>query len=632
MKKCPLLMIPSLLLSLLSDAQLPSLNVASIPDSLTKNASVVKRYENSFFEITDIDRAYLKTHEVYTILNPDGANKLFIVEPYDNKFFFLENVEIKVYDAAGKQINKYKKKDMMTYGGSDDLINDNKNAYIRIPAPSYPITIETEVERKYKGSLFLPSYDIIVPDECVQQSSFTVKVPKSLDLRYKEQEIKLSPKVTEDDKYKTYVWSVNNLPAIQTEPGAVNPENLYPRILLAANRFKMDDYEGDMSTWKSLGLWFNELHKGVDVLPEDRQAFFKNLVKDAKDDREKVRIIYDYLQKNFRYVSIQLGIGGWKSLPATFTDQKKYGDCKGLTNYMHAALKTVGVRSHRAFVNSQYDMAPSDPNFPTARFNHVILCVPQPKDSIWLECTNKVIDFGTLGSSTENRNALLITEEGGVLVPTPKSVATANKFNVLTTIVIQPDGSGKVVSKFNTTGYFKMMIDYVANEKKDDQKDFIINYMGYKQPDEFVFARKEDPANMLAELEMVLEKIPEFIAGNKMFLSPRQYKLSETKLPKADKRKLDYYFKNPYVKMDTTVIKLPDGFAIDALPQSKDIKCALASYQTKFWYDEGQKAIFSTTSLTLNQMQIPASEYASVKKFFDDVALDDAQRIVIKKQ
>lgn len=631
MKKSPLLMIPLLLLSLWINAQLPSLNVALIPDSLKKNASVVKRFENSFFEITDIDRGYLKTHEAYTILNADGAYKLHFSEEYDNKFFFLESVEIKVYDAAGKQISKYKKKDLMTYGGSDDLISDDKRAYIRIPASSYPITIETEVEKKYKGSLFLPSYSIIVPDEGVQQSTFTVKVPKSLDLRYKEQEIKLPPHVTEDDKYKTYVWSVKNLPAIQTEPGAVSPVNRYPLILLAANRFKMDDYEGDMSSWKNLGLWYNDLHKGVDVLPEDRQAFLKNLVKDAKDDREKVRLIYDYLQKNFRYVSIQLGIGGWKSLPATFTDQKKYGDCKGLTNYMYAALKVVGVRSHRALINSQYDMAPVDPNFPMARFNHVILCVPQPKDSIWLECTNKVIDFGVLGSSTENRNALLITEAGGVLVPTPKSVATANKFNVLTTIVIQPDGSGKVVSKFNTTGYFKMLIDYVVNEKKDDQKDFIINYMGYKQPDEFIFARKEDPVNMLTELEMVVEKVPEFIAGNKMFLSPRQYKLSETKLPKADKRKLDYYFRNPYVKTDTTMIKLPEGFAIEALPQSKEIKCSLASYQTKFWYDESEKAVFSTTLLTLNQLQIPAAEYAAVRKFFDDVALDDAQRIVIKK-
>lgn len=625
-------MVPALLLALWSNAQLPPLSVSAIPDSLKKNASVIKRYENSFFEITDIDRGYLKTHEVYTILNEDGAARLNVTEHFDNKFFFLENVDIRVYDATGKQINKYKKKDMMSYGGSDGLIDDNKYAYIRVPAPSYPITIETVIEKKYKGSLFLPSYDVIVPDEGVQQSTFTVKVPKALDLRYKEQQIKLAPKITEDEKYKTYTWSVSNLAAIRSEPNAVSSESRYPRIILAANRFKMDDYEGDMSTWKNLGLWYNNMHKGLEVLPDDRKAFLQNLVKDAKDDREKVRLIYDYLQKNFRYVSIQLGIGGWKSLPATFTDQKKYGDCKGLTNYMYAALKAVGIKSHPALINAVYNKEPVDPNFPMSGFNHVILCVPQAKDSIWLECTSKTTDFGVLGVFTENRNALLVTEQGGVLVSTPRSNSKDNLFDVLTKVTIQPDGSGKLVSTFRITGEYKDVIGELIEEKKDDQKDFIINGMGFKQPDEFNLIKKEAAGKIETELEMVVGKVPEFIAGNKMFLSPRLYKLTGSILPKGEDRKMDYFFHNPYQKNDTTVIQLPEGFSVDALPQPKEIRCPLASYVSKCWVDQNTKAVYSATSLVLNQHRIPAAEYPAIKKFFDEVALDDAQRIVIKKQ
>lgn len=626
------MIVPSLLLTLWSHAQLPSLAVSAIPDSLKKNASVVKRYENSFYEITDIDRGYLKQHEIYTVLNEDGAYRLGIMESFDNKFIFLESVDIKVYDAAGKQINKYKKKDMMPWGESDGLIDDNKALMIRVPAPSYPITIETIIETKFKGSLFMPSYNVIIPDEGVQQSTFTVKVPKALDLRYKEQQIKLSPKVTEDEKYKTYSWSVNNLAAIKSEPNAVSPESRYPRIILAANRFKMDDYEGDMSSWKNLGLWYNNLHKGMEVLPDDRKAFLKNLVKDAKDDREKVRLIYDYLQKNFRYVSIQLGIGGWKSLPATFTDQKKYGDCKGLTNYMYAALKAVGIKSHPALINAVYNKEPVDPNFPMSGFNHVILCVPQPKDSIWLECTSKTTDFGVLGVFTENRNALLVTEEGGVLVSTPKSNSRDNLFDVTTRVTIQPDGSGKLVSTFRTTGEYKDILGDVVEDKKDDQKNFIINGMGFKQPDEFNLIKKESAGKMETELEMLVEKVPEFIAGNKMFLSPRLYKLTGSILPKSENRKMDFFFRNPYQKTDTTVIQLPEGFSVDALPQAREINCPMASYASKCWYDQQTKAVYSATTLVLNQLRIPAAEYAAVKKFFDEVALDDAQRIVIKKQ
>jgi hypothetical protein len=496
-----------------------------------------------------------------------------------------------------------------------------------IPVASYPVTVEYISEVRVKGTLFYPDY---VPGHKVLQSTFTAKVPKELDLRYFEKNITLAPKVIEDDKYKTYQWTGSNLPEVTSEEGT--SESIQPRIILAPSRFKMDEYDGDMSSWKSLGAWYNELHKGLDVLPEARKAFLKDLVKDAKDDREKVRLVYDYLQQNFRYVSIQLGIGGWRSLPADFTDQKKYGDCKGLTNYMHAALKAVGVKSYPALINSAYNKEPLDPRFPMSGFNHVILCVPQPKDSIWLECTSKTAEFGILGSFTENRNALLITDEGGVLVATPASKCVNNKFNIYSTITIQNDGSGKTVSIFTTTGSFREGMMGLLESKKDDQKEAIVNNLGFKQPDEFTLNQKAATApSFITELNMTLEKVPEFMAGNKMFFSPRLHRFNELRLPKAEKRKYDYYFHDPFQSADTTLLLLPEGFVVDALPQPRQTQCKYASYTTKYWYDENKKAVYSSTSLTLNQLKIPAAEYADVKKFFDEVVQDDAQRIVIKK-
>ncbi|WP_315822798.1 hypothetical protein [Paraflavitalea speifideaquila] len=158
---------------------------------------------------------------------------------------------------------------------------------------------------------------------------------------------------------------------------------------------------------------------------------------------------------------------------------------------MYAALKAVGVKSYPALISADYNKEPLDPSFPMSGFNHVILCVPQPKDSIWLECTSKTNDFGVLGSFTENRNALLITEDGGALVTTPSSKPADNKFDITTVVALQMDGSGKTTSTFKTTGEYKEMMGSVIDEKKDDQKDFIINGMGFKQPDEFILQKKK---------------------------------------------------------------------------------------------------------------------------------------------
>ena len=77
-----------------------------------------------------------------------------------------------------------------------------------------------------------------------------------------------------------------------------------------------------------------------------------------------------------RYVNIKLGIGGLKPLPATFVDQKKYGDCKALSNYMNALLKAVGIKSYYAIINAGANEEPATPSFPGDNFDHIILCVP----------------------------------------------------------------------------------------------------------------------------------------------------------------------------------------------------------------------------------------------------------------
>jgi hypothetical protein len=611
-----------------SVAQTSEYDTSNISKEVRRNASLVVRSENIEFEVFDIGHAKLNVHRIITILNESGKDALFFNQVTD-KFISLEDFEIKVYDAAGKSVHKYKKKDLSTVAPGQEFMDDYKVYYLDIPVAPYPLTVEFSYELRFKGTLSFPPYNILSPGEGVVNSSYSAKIHKGLDLRYKEKNIHLDPSVTDEGKFKQYTWTVKDLTPVSYEEGAVSYESRYPSILLAPNHFKLDEYEGDMSTWQSFGKWYADLKKGLDVLPESRKQFYQDLVKNAGTDREKIRIVYSYLQKNFRYVSIQLGIGGFKPFSADYTDSRKYGDCKALSNYLQSVLSVLGIKSYQALINASYNKEPVDPQFPCELFNHVILCVPNQNDSIWLECTSRTNDFGSLGSFTENRNALLITEDGGVLVSTPKSKYRDNILNATTTVDLQKDGSGKTRTIFRTTGEYKQILFQLRDEKSEEQKSYTISHWGFKDPGGMVFGEDNPGGNFQLSIEQDLEAIPEFKAGRKMFLTPRIYKLWTANLPKTESRRQDYYFNFPFEKIDTTVFNMPSGYKMEALPEARTNECRYASYSTRYWYNEKSNAIYSVVRMVLKEYKIPSSDYKMITKFFDDVLLDNQQRIVI---
>lgn len=615
----------------MAGAQVIAYDTASIPGQVKKNASRVMRYENIAFDVPDMDHGRLTVHQVITVLDERGKSSLLFGERTD-KFISLEGVEIKVYDATGKNTDKYKQKDLHVLALGEELIDDSKMNFFEIPAANFPVTVEYKYELRFKGILSYPPYQIMLPREGVEFSMYTARVKNDLDLRYKEKNISLAPAITEDGRYKLYTWTVKNLAPVEDEEGAVSYESRFPSILLAPNRFKLDDYEGDMTSWTNFGRWYADLQKGMDVLPEDRKNFFRDLIKGAKDDRAKTKIIYEYLQKNFRYVSIELGIGGYKPFPAAYTDNKKFGDCKALSNYMQAVLRAVGIKSYQALINAEYNSEPVDPSFPCNLFDHVILCVPQLKDSIWLECTSRTSEFGELGSFTENRNALLITEDGGVLVTTPKSKPGENTFSAFTRIDLKEDGSGKTSSVLKTLGEYKQDMIHIADEKADDRKSYTIDILGFKDPGEILFPEKALPGAYELVVGQDMESIPELKTSSKMFIPTRIYRLWSRKLPKAEDRHQDFYFECPFEKSDTTVFHLPDGYLPDELPEARNSKCDLATYTTRYWYDEKGHQIYSTAKIVLTQYKIPVKSYAGVKDFFDAILQDESEKIVIKKQ
>ena len=603
-----------------------------IPDSIKKEANAIVREYNRNLVIKSPGKGRMEIKEVVTVLNEKGKSNLTF-QTYTDKFRKIDDVEILVYDSFGKFQKKYKKKDLEKVNGEDEisLVMDVKVLYGAVHTEKYPVTVETSYSVDYNGML---EYEDFYPEESgrfLQSSKYSITTNKSNPVRFYNFKCSTKPTITNVGDNINYVWEVRNAKSYVREPGMSDDDR--PCVYISPTQFEMDDYRGDMSTWENFGKWQISLINQTNQLPEQSIPFYKSLVKDAKTEKEKVKILYSYLQENFRYVSIQLGIGGWKPFPAEFTEKKKYGDCKALSNYMHAMLRAVDIRSHYAIINAGYDEMPVDKSFPRRFSNHIILCVPLAKDTVWLECTDRQKPFGKLGSFTENRNAFLITETGGTIVSTPKSKPEDNVKITVSRIKLDETSAGKASVNVMATGEFTDEADFIYSTNDQNRKNYLINSEGFKQPDELTLSKEGDKRSSYRLLyEMSFEKVADFSAGTKHFLNPRLYKFWNEALPKSENRQNSYYLHHPLILIDTTYYELPEGYVADNLPKPASVSFPLGSYQTSYSFSPEKRILQTTAQIKLDTHIIPASSYQDAARFFSEVLREQQQKLVIKKE
>jgi hypothetical protein len=607
---------------------------ATIPDSLKEDANSVVRYSMEEDNFIGPGRAEERFHTIVTVLNEKGNDEAEKVLHYNKKYVSVGSFEMRVYSADGTLIKKYHKSDMYDRLAIDNetMVTDDRLLAISHTIASYPTTIEYIYDYDIRSLMDLGSWAYQEYEQSVQNAYYHISIASDAGFRYMNRNTKIKPQKTSSEGRDNYSWTVTNLKAYKHEPGSKGWRVL-PQVYFAANNFEFYGFPGDLSTWQNYGKWQQKLNADVCTLSPERAEEIKKMTADIKTDKEKVKFLYEYMQKSVRYVSIQLGIGGWKPFPATFVDQKKYGDCKALSNYMSALLKAVNIPSCYAIINAGSNMQPADPTFPFDPFNHIILCVPLKSDTTWLECTSSTQPFGKLGSFTENRYALLVTEDGGKLVKTPSSKDIDNQFNSEVHVVLDADGGAKAQVKILSTGDYRDDYLGLMYLKTDEQKSKVITMLNMKQPSAFTFKPSTDKDGVKeVDIDLEYDKFCDIASGDKQFYKPRIFDLWQATLPTEEKRRSDYYFEVPILKTCVTTIDLPAGFEVESLPASQSLKFSYGTYDAKYTYDAAKNQVVNTTKFNLTNQVIPAAKYNEMQTYFDAIAKAQNKKLVIRRK
>ncbi|MDR6803218.1 transglutaminase-like putative cysteine protease [Dyadobacter sp. BE34] len=610
-------------------------NVDKINPALIKDANAVVRVDELIWEIKSQGEAIQKIRTVVTILNETGEEKhgaLFV--RYD-KFTKISDISGTLYDAGGKQVKKLRNSDIEDYGygsGGDDisdarvkLANFGKKSY------AYPYTIEYVYEARKRNMMMYPWWTPVSDEKsAVELSTYKIKAPAGFKFRYKEyNDAPAVVKSTDADGSDLYQWTLKDYAVRKSDDFYPLPqEDRVPHMIVAPSEFEVQDYRGNFNTWADFGKFYHSLNAGRDVLPAGTLAEIKNVVKTAKSDREKAELIYKWMQSRSRYVSIQLGIGGWQTIDATTVANTGYGDCKALTNFTLAALRSVGIQGYTALIAAGKDeQIKSD--FPSNQFNHAIACALVDKDTLWLECTSQTTKPNFMGSFTGGRYALLVTPDGGKLVRTQDYKSGQNVRNSHAMVKLGETGDGVVDVQVLYTGLqHESRASVINSGSKEEQKKWLLNHINLPSLDLQRFELTQGPDPSVTEKLTLNVRNCATKTGTRLFVKPSLLS-RPLELPSVSERSSDFYLpvsEYNFTDLDTISYEVPANYKLETTLPAFQIASAFGNYELKTTYENNK--LICARKVVMNGGRYGSKDFAAWVDFLKKIRKADRAQVV----
>lgn len=608
--------------------------VHTLPDSLKANAMIVIRNWDQKFEIKGIGKGIETYSYAITILNENGLDYAELYVPYSVKLQKVQNIKGTVYNKEGEKIEGLTPEKLSDYSAISgySLYEDDRVKSFTPKTMSYPFTVEYSYDIVWDGLLFYPGWQPVDDyNVSIEAGSFTIVCPKDITFRYREYSLKNPANIVQGDAVTTYKWAVSGLVAMLEQPFSGPFRDFSPTVMCAPNDFEIEGFRGNMSNWKSMGKFIADLNIGRDQLPEETKALIREKVNNCHSDYEKAKVVYEYMQQKTRYLNIAVGIGGWQPIPAETVDRLGYGDCKALSNYTKSLLDAAGIKSYYSLIRAGRNVSATQPDFPSNSFNHVMLCVPVDKDTIWLECTSQHMPFGFIGSFTNDRPALIITEDGGKLTHTRSYSETDNQLIRNTSVQLDVSGNALLSASSVHKGllYEDKLGVYLSGT--EDRKKLILNEV--KLPGAFLdhFDYQEMRAEVPAISENITLDAPRYatIAGARMIVTLVPIDRQREVPKKVNKRLSDVIIRNSKIYIDTIKIEIPAGYQAESVPGAITTESRFGTYSLEA--SARDNVILCIRRIEMKKGKYPADSYNELVDFYKKVVTADNSKASLKK-
>jgi hypothetical protein len=321
---------------------------------------------------------------------------------------------------------------------------------------------------------------------------------------------------------------------------------------------------------------------------------------------------------------VKINTGGFRSYPAEYVAANKYGDCKALSTYMVALLKYAGIPAYYTLIRAGEKIYSFDRNFPSQVFNHVIVTVPLESDTLFLECTGKDIPCGYMGTFTQNREALVISDTPH-FVHIPALAENDVKSSVKAEVNLESEQNPTNL-RITARGYLYSLFSFVTNNlSKTSIERYVrdILAVGRFQLESYEI---ENTNPLLPEICLSAKLLTYGIKqtyGNNVIISPLSRTLPDFEKPveRTMEVQLDY----PFCYSDTNIYIIPPYNNYREILQTEEFNCKFGHYYYNCKLENSRLTVVKNR--TVFSGTVTLDEYAEFYDFIEKIKKIEKQSI-----
>jgi len=598
-------------------------------------------YRNEIVYLSNKSKLEIESfiEEQREIAKSKNVNEYSINIPYDN-FSEISSIKGVAINAKTNKKSKLSQYDISTneLKQRDIFYSDNKYKHFDFNN----VEDKSKVEFSYKVKQNEPrllSFFAFQNELQTVASQFQIKSDPSIEIGYKlfgDHQDKIVFEKTKEGNLDVYTWKVADMPAFEEENRAPNFTYFLPHIVYYIKSYTKDNKkEALFPDVEHLYKWYYSLVKDINKLDQTAlKTKTSELIKDKTNPKDKAKAIYNWVQENIHYVAFEYEMGGFIPRDAASVFDKKYGDCKDISNLLNEMFKTAGLESNLVWIGTR-DKPYSFTDVPTPLVsNHMIASVKIDKQRYFVDGTDSFCPFTFPSAMIQGKEGLIgISETEFVIEKVSVVDKKENHLKVDMKLKINDDGV-QGAAKLLLSGYEKsdFLNVLASNKQKQDEilKSGLTRY-NQKLEIESTEVKKNEYDNKDAELlynfklESWTKKIGDKIIVKPILLAPFKEYIIDTK-----ERKLSIENDNVFTNDFTYVYEIPENYQLDFIPENSKKENEVLSYDIS--YKKDKKSLIVSQKIALKKLVIETKDFDSWNALVTELNSQYNQSIILIKK